>query len=270
MSKLSVTTAWNETTAFVRREAQLLFPLAFLLVSIPAAVLQLVTPEARPGEIPEAGVWVLVLPAAMLLSMMGSVAICYLVLRPNSSVGEAMSRALRRLPTIIGALLVLIAGGVLVSLVAGIVIGALAVAGGGATPQASPLAMFLVALLIVALLLLWVRLLLITPIAAQEEGGPIQLLRRSWRLTAGRFWKLVGLVLLTGLVVGVLSLAISGVLGSLIILLLGQPDRGTVSGSLILLLGAIVNCVVVVFFTVLLARIYAQLAGQVGDGTSGT
>ena len=42
MANLSITTAWNETVAFIAREARLVLPIAFLLLALPGAAMQLV------------------------------------------------------------------------------------------------------------------------------------------------------------------------------------------------------------------------------------
>ena len=44
MANLSITEAWNETVAFVTREAHLLFPVSFLLIALPAGLAQLLAP----------------------------------------------------------------------------------------------------------------------------------------------------------------------------------------------------------------------------------
>jgi len=58
---LSVGTAWDETAAFAKREAWL-FPIAFFLHSLPAAILRLVAPVTASGRVPEGGWWLLFVP----------------------------------------------------------------------------------------------------------------------------------------------------------------------------------------------------------------
>jgi hypothetical protein len=78
---LSVGTAWNETAAFAKREARFLFPIAFFLHSLPAAILQLIAPVTAPGRLPEAGPWLLFVPAVPAASLIGALANCRLALR---------------------------------------------------------------------------------------------------------------------------------------------------------------------------------------------
>jgi hypothetical protein len=59
----------------------------------------------------------------------------------------------------------------------------------------------------------------------------------------------------------IVSLAVSSVGGVLIHLFAGTPERGNFAFFLVLLLGAILSMFYVTYFTTLIARIYAQLAG---------
>jgi hypothetical protein len=56
---------------------------------------------------------------------------------------------------------------------------------------------------------LWVKLALAAPALLLENVGPTGALRRSWELVRGSWWRLFGILLLTGLLVG----AVGGVLG---------------------------------------------------------
>ena len=105
-----------------------------------------------------------------------------------------------------------------------------------------------------------VRLMLSTPVAAAEAGGPIAILRRSWRLTGSHFWQLLGLLLLVTVLVLVVALVVQLVGGSLIVLIAGTPQPGSLSAILLLLLSAIMNTVVTVYLATLISRVYAQLA----------
>ena len=87
------------------------------------------------------------------------------------------------------------------------------------------LAVIPVLLAIPLLVFLWTRLLLANPIGAMEPGGPVTILKRSWALTAGRFWQLLGFLILLMIVAIVASGAIAAVGGSLIALTSGRPGR---------------------------------------------
>ncbi|MDQ4088127.1 MAG: hypothetical protein M3177_09005, partial [Pseudomonadota bacterium] len=98
-------------------------------------------------------------------------------------------------------------------------------------------------------------------VAAAEPVGPVTVIRRSWDLTRGHFGKLLGFILLVLLVFAIVSIVVGAVGGLLIVLLVGQPDPGSLSAFLIVLVGVAVNMVATVYLTALNARIYRQLSG---------
>ena len=262
MVNLSITTAWNETTSFVQREARLLFPIAFLLIALPGGLLQMMMPMTVPGQPPQFGAWLLLVPVAIIASMIGTIAISYLALRPGASVGEALAIAGRRF-------LMLFAASLLIGLAATIVLLPLIfiIGGSAAMSNNDPAAMIgLVGLFaivfLVAALALWVRLMLMTAVTAAEASGPIGIITRSWELTRGHFWKLLGFALLALVVFMVVSMVVGAIGGIVIVLLAGVPQPGSFAAFLIMLVGALVNMVMTVYFTALLVRIYVQLTGS--------
>ncbi len=272
MASLSITTAWNETATFVKREAALLFPLAFMLIALPVAVIEAVAPAARPGEVPAAGLWLVLVPVVAVAAIVGNLAISYLALRPGTSVAEALVRGLRRLLPMLGAaMLVLLAClalffvvSILVALAVPGVVAAAASAAPGAPPDPAMVraTLIMAVILVPAILFIAVRLMLMTPAAAAEDIGPLAIIRRSWRLTSGHFWKLLGFILLVGILFWIVSFAITAVGGSIAILVAGPLRPGSASAFLIILLMAAVNTLVAPLMASLIARIYAQLAGD--------
>lgn len=259
MATLSISEAWNESAGFARREAQLLFPVAFLLMALPSAVMQLFTPQTVPGQLPEPGLWLAFLPVVIVLSLVGTLAITHLALKPGSSVAEALQLGARRFIFLLGAaLLVSVAGGLLVLPLAIIA----TILGGATTGAPTPAAVGLLILFCLPVLVFfWVRLVLMTPVAAAESGGPIAIVRRSWALTSGRFWPLLGFLILCVIVLFVLSIAVGAIGGLLIFVIAGAPEPGSLAMLFVLLLSAVVNAIVGALLAVVLARIYAQLAG---------
>jgi hypothetical protein len=268
MTKLSITTAWNETAAFVGREARLLFPLAFMLIALPVAAMSAFTPApAGPGELPGPGLWLLLLPLAAIASMIGNIAISHLALRPGASVGEGIARGGARFAMLLGAAILLgLAGVAALFIIAMIVMmlvpGAMTGAQSGVpTPAVASATLLMVALILPLLVYFGARLLVMTPVAAAEEGGPLALIKRSWQLTAGNTWKLVGFILLVAIAVGILGAAIESVAGLAAGLLIGPIAPGSLSALVVIVVMAGVNTVIGVYLATLIARIYAQLAG---------
>lgn len=272
MANLSITRAWNEAAEFVRREAGLIFPVAFLLLALPNALLEAFTPPApAPGESPEPGLWLLLIPLLGLASIVGNVAISYLALRPGSSVGEALRRGAGRMPALLGAgLLVGLGFLILFFIVAGIVFalvpGAIAAVEAGATTGAMVTAVTIVFLLVLPVAFYFgARLMLTTPVAAAEGAGVFQILKRSWQLTTGHVWKLVGFLVLVGILVGVLTGAIRAVTGILFAIVAGPLEPGSTSAWLVIVVMSLANMVVFAYLNTTIARIYAQLAGERTD-----
>lgn len=104
---LPVSRLWDETTAFVRREAHLLSPLALATLGIGQALLEIAVQLLRQG-VGLADLLPLLIPAALLV-LGGQLSIIALVLMPGSSVAEALKRGFGALPRFVGSLALVIA-----------------------------------------------------------------------------------------------------------------------------------------------------------------
>lgn len=254
MAAMSIGKAWEEAVAFVSREGSLLFPVALLFVALPGLILQEMTPpqlarwnmaQAMP-QVP-ASFWLAMLLAAILI-WFGSLTLFALALRPGISVGEALRLSLSRLPVLLGTALVaagaLLLYAVMVAFVA-VLVGFLG----------QPLAaMVMVVAMMGGVLFLGVRLILLNPVVIDGQDGVIAALRRSWALTRGHFWRLLGFVLILTLlsaIVGTAAQAIFGVIGGLVAGANGARLAGGIAA-------AAVSTVVQVYMLVMLARLYRQ------------
>jgi hypothetical protein len=270
MPRLSITQAWNETAEFVKRDFGPLFAIALALIALPNFALQALVPApAAAGGGTKMLLWGLLLLVALLCSMTGSLAISALALGRENVVGRSIAYGFRRMPAMLGASVLvfiplIVVAAVLAALL-GITVETLAV------PTPANVGRLLLYLLVVTILLMpiGVRLMLMTPVAAGEPVGPVAIVRRSWRLTSGHFWKLLGFILLLVIVLLVVTIAVSAVFGILIALVLGRPQPGSLAALLMLLVTGVVNAAFTVVFTTMVARIYAQLAGG-GAATTGS
>jgi hypothetical protein len=135
-----------------------------------------------------------------------------------------------------------------------------AMSGGPPDPRTGAVFVLLLFLVMVPLFaFVWTRMMLSNAIAAVESGGPIAILKRSWRLTGPWFWPLLGFVVLSFVLATVVSFAAQAVFGIPIFALAGPPRPGSLSAVLILLVSAAINSIVTVFLTTMIARVYAQL-----------
>jgi membrane-anchored glycerophosphoryl diester phosphodiesterase (GDPDase) len=271
--KLSITKAWDEASAFVKQEAATLFLIAFALSVLPGLILQALfarvlgpAMQANPGNAPDLAPFVAALPIfllllipVILLSLWGSLTINVLALRRETVVGSAFRRAARRILPLLGATLLLIVAATVAILP---FMGAL---GFGLAQGRVGLTLVLGLVLWVAFIFVAIRLMLMAPVAAAEPVGPIDVIRRSWALTAGHFWKLLGFFLLLMIVFLVLVLVVGSVVGIVVTLVAGQPQPGSLGSFLLQVITGIVQAVFVTYFIVLVARIYEQLSGNVGS-----
>ncbi|HZF96197.1 MAG TPA: hypothetical protein VEZ20_15145 [Allosphingosinicella sp.] len=265
MAKLSLNDAWNDTAAFVKREWRLLVPIALLLNALPMAFATALMPSISPQSPFQPGLWLLAIPVAAFIGIVGNVAICWLAMSSGRSVGEGLKRGVARfLPLFALYLLVGLATGLLFLIVA-------AIAGllfSGLDPQSpSPgalagLGLLLLLVMVPALLVLSVRLMMAAPVAAAEEGGPIAILKRSLALTRPVFWPLLGFLILTTVLSLVVQRVGTAIVGIPILLVAGPPREGGISQVLLLLVGAAIATVVTVYLTTMVARIYLRLAGR--------
>ena len=254
MAGLSITDAWNETVAFMGREGRLVLPVGFMLIALPGAIIQVATPATRPNELPEPGLWLAFVPFAIALTLIGNLAISVLALKPGTSVGEAIQQGVRRFLPVLGAVLLIGLASMLA--MAPVVL----LAAGAAVALGNPaLAVVPVLFVIPLLIFLWTRLLLANPIGAVEPGGPVAILKRSWALTTGGFWRLLGFLILLLIVGLVASGAVGAVGGTLIALAFGPIRPDSLSFYLTLILSTLVQAGLASIFAVMVARIYAQL-----------
>lgn len=252
-SRMPISEAWNDTVAFVGREGALLFPVAFALIALPAIIFQAAMPAVEPGAQPEAGAWMLLLLPLLVFTIVGTLTLSALALQGGLSVGEAIGLALRRLLPFLGAVgLIGLAGmAIMVPLsVASVVLG-------GSERAAM---MLLMPLTLIVFILVSVRLVFINPVAAREDGGPIAVIRRSWMLTRGHFWKLFTFFALLMLITIVATVAVNAVAGILLTVTIGSPVENEVSKLLALIASGIVNTIVSVFTIVVVAKLYARVS----------
>ena len=262
---LSIGKAWEEAAAFLAREGRLVAPVALALFALPSALLNWAYPT---GSVTAAGgANSLALLLVLLVMMAGQMTIVILATGWHGSIGEALGKAARRVPTLLLSALVIFGPLLIIFSIA--LAAALMAAGisdpATVTPETLakvPGVAWLILLMMVVLLVLGVRMLPMSAVAATEQVGPIAVLKRSWRLTRGQFWRLLALLLLLVVAALVLSYAVSVVVGSVATLALGEPRPFNVAALIIALAGGFVSALVSSVSAAMVARIYAQLADQ--------
>ena len=255
---VSIGTAWSEAAAFVRREKTLLAPLVLALMVVPATVAQLIQPSnpfAGPGGFEP---WMGVALAALLVGLVGQMAVSRLAMGGKDSLGGTITLALTRLPATIGAFFLFFLC-LSLSLVPAIVV--LTLLGGAATTVA-------LANLLTLLVLFGAtpRILLAPAIAMDARLGPWGLVKATWRATHGQYWRLIGFFLLFLAASLIFALAASSVVGSIAALALGPPEPMSVSRLSIALVGGLVQGAVATIYAAMIGRIVAQLPERSTSG----
>jgi hypothetical protein len=262
MASLSISKAWEESVAVLTRDGRLVTSVALALIVLPQTVAGAISPPPTlSGANAPSWAGVMMLLVAI-LGITGEIAIMRLALG-RISVGEAIAHGGRRVGPALLALALIVLGFAIVAVPIMLAIGGSAGVQSLSTDQPSPAAGGAILLVLILGLFAAPRFQLIVPAAAGEDGGPIHLLRRGWKLADGAYWKLFLFLLLIVLVAVVVVLFV----GQIMVGLLVRTAFGTVHplsiGALVAaLLTSVVAAAFAAVFSVMLARIYAQLSGR--------
>lgn len=274
MSGLSISTAWEECRALMVRDGKLFAAVALALVALPTAVTGVLNPGGRSSDV--SATWVdLVVIVASLIALSGQLALIRLALGPSITVGGAIGHGIRRTPVYLVAAVIIVAA-MLVALIPCALLLAIMGVPLDRASESVPMSpgVVLVGILYLALVsYIGVRMILAAPAASAEAIGPIAVLRRSWDLTLGHWWRLFGFLLAFFIGAVVLLLAIGAALGVFATVAFGPVTALSAGALVVALVQALANAVISTLFAVMLARIYVQLAGgavQASVPSSGT
>ncbi len=255
MARLSISKAWEEARGTVGRNGSLLTTVGLAMFVLPGVVSDLVTPDAPAGQIPPLGGWTAIAAIAILVALVGQLAVIRLAIGSGPTIGEAIGHGARRAPvyflaTLIWILPFLLVGAMLFGVIA-------------RDPQEAPPAALL-ALLVLACIMLFfaIRMLMTSPVASAEALGPVGIVRRSWQLTAGNGLRLFVFFLLFIIVFVVAAMAVGAIIGVIAELVLGGTEPMSIGALFVSLVTQMVSAAVSVVLMVMLARIYVQLAGD--------
>lgn len=261
----TMSTVWDRTADFLSDNLAALMPIVLLGLFVPLTLLGNLMPLMKSnGQVADIAIGGIVFFLS-LVTIWGGIAITALAFDPAAGRGAAVATANRRLLPVLGISLVTTVIALLFAMPIGVALGlsgmdmtALA-AGRQPAPPTNPGAIGFVGLYFLALIpfLLWAYarfVLLITPIMVMERRG-VGVYGRSFVLTRGIGWKVVGIILLYGIVSWVASAAANAVFGSVFRLLIG--GEGTI--TLASVLTHIVVAATSTLFSVLAAAFVAKL-----------
>jgi hypothetical protein len=269
-TKLDMGRAWTQTTALIGANKDTISAIAGLFFFLPSFAAALFVPDmvnppqaATPaGDDPQAAMqalvdqmsafyaanWPLFL-GITIAGFIGSMSLLALLTdRGNPTVGEALGKGLKSIPSYIAAQ-------ILSALAAGLALGL--PLGLAATFAPAGVTAVLGIAVIVGIIYMFVKFALIAPvIAIDEERNPVTAITRSWRLTKGNSLRIFAFLVLLFAVIVIIGALVQGVLTVVFSAIGGEVARigiGAVS--------ALVNAVMTVIFLVVLAAIHRQLAG---------
>ena len=239
--KFSYSAVWDDAARLLRANASLLLAVAGVFLFLPSVLTGYFAPQPTgSGEGPTLAMlvahinenWPLLL-VVNIVGFVGNLALLILALDDDRpTVGAALKAALLLVPLYF-----------LVSLMSGLVV----MAG-------------LFAFIVPGLYLMG-RVALTGPvIVAEGRRGPIAVIRRSFAVTKGHGWAMVGLILIVVLTFFIVSLALTTVFGSIFLLFDKAAGGGGVGALLLLILDAAVGTIFNTVLIVLLASLYRRLA----------
>lgn len=262
MPSLSISRAWDETKALFASDGRLFTTVALALMGLPSMITGLVEPQGMGLENRGLRPFDLLLLAFMILALVGQLALVRLALKPSITVGGAIAHGARRMPIYLVTALILGAGLVAITIPLAIVAKLAGAPLDGAMTAMTPAAALVLLVLFVVVMFVAVRMMMGTPVATAERVGPVAIIKRSWHLTQGVWWKLLGFLVMIVIAALVVLLAISAVAGSLVTIAFGPIEPMSVSALVLGFFQGLFNAAFTALFAVMLARIYVQLSGK--------
>jgi len=221
VTRLSIEASFAWAQRFVAREWGLVLPIALAFIAFPQLALALVTPADLQqalttvpikdmARVQSAMAWLApAVVAIVAIGGVGGLAITALALTPRMSVGEAIVLAVRRLPVLVGSVLLLCIGLLFFAVVEVTVLVVIGL---------DPLRVQLIAaiLMIAASFALLVRMSPLPGVIVDRRIGPIDAIGETWSLGRGAGWKMLLAILIYYLGAIVIVIALGSALGACI------------------------------------------------------
>jgi hypothetical protein len=234
----SYSAVWDDTVRLLRSHGSLVAAVAGVFIFLPGLLTAYMLPQPQAETFPRllelmteylqrAWPWILL---ERLVNLLGTIAILRLVFpRSTSTVGAVIAASVALVPTYFAAV-------ILTNLM--LCIGFL--------------------LLILPGLYLIGRLTPVGPvIVAEERRNPIDAIRRSFELTAGKGWAVAGMVIVVAVAGTIVTMVVNNLLGLLLLLVAGKD----VGGFLSMVVVAATAAIFATLLTLLYAAIYRRLSG---------
>ena len=275
--------AWTEAVASVGAHRAVIWPVAGVFFLLPGLLWvwffsdiqqEMMAAMGNPATARGAmrGMFVQIMPymlVLMVIQAVGNMSLMGLFTdRSRPTVGQVIINAVRSLPTVVGAALLIFLAYMVIGLVAVLIIGVII-----AVTKVKAIAVVLAIAAMVALFWALTRLSLLLPVIVIDRvGNPVTALTRAWRLTKGSAGSLFLFYFLLLVAYLVIAMVVQMALG----LLLGMGVMGAgraMSGGPLIALGmvsGIIGTAAAVMLNAVLAAVHRQLAGPSADAYSDT
>ncbi len=265
-AKLDMGKAWNDATALLARNKDVVWVMAGMFFFLPTAIVGMVTPQSEPVPPPQnaspeqvidqmgaqlsavyADVWWIMILGGIVQAIGVLALLTLLTDRGRPTVGEALKTGAVGVLSYIGAEVLFYFG---LAAIIGIVVG------GGFAANAA-IGGILVIPALIFLIYASIKISLLAPvIAIEKQRNPIAAISRSWKLTKGNSLRIFAFYVLLLVVIVVLSLIAGLVLGLFAAI-------GKSVGTIILVLGqALISMAYTTVLVAVMASIYYQLSGE--------
>jgi hypothetical protein len=253
---------WDRTTAFLGEHLSAILPVVVLAIFLPSAIQASIAPLALHSDTARLSVNGASLLFS-LISLWGQLAIVAWAIDPAGGGAVASRVASRRLLPMIAVALLLLIGALLLIAPIPVVLGlsgydlqaAMNGQQGEVPPNAAGFVVLYALVLLPVFLLLGSRLALVTPLVVAERRGA-GVFARSFALTRGIAWKIIGVLVLLLIVAFVSVLAARTVFGSILQLIAGGDGDVTVATVLTAIIVSTVSTGFTVLATVFTAKLY--------------
>lgn len=233
--------AWEEAVRMLKANKELVLVLAGLFFFLPTFALGIFVPETLTGpDLANAAdpvqetaayynrnsLWLLLV---QIIQFLGMLSILALFARRRPTVGQAIkSGGIVLLPLIVAQLFLTLAIGVIGGTIVGIV-----------AAVSVPLAYAVAILVLLVILFVTARLAPLMPLmVAEHRLNPFRALVDSWRMTAGRGWRILGFLLLIGIAIMVVSMLLSGATSLVAALIANANAANLIASALTAIFGA--------------------------------
>lgn len=264
-------TVWDRALEVLRGRASIMAPIAALAIFLPTVANNAVVAYGQPTAGAGASVGTSALGAVVSLLVLiagvwGQLALLAIATDPATTRDDAGRQATRRLGPALGVVIVLVAIFALLLLPAII---PLVQAGldmsnpqsvQSLPPGTAGFSLLYVFLFALAAIVIGARLILINPVILNERRG-LGAIRQSFQLTRGLTWRIVGVMLLFGILLLIAMFAAQAVTALIFRLILGADALPTVT-FLSSTVGAVVSTALTVVAAAFTAQLYVAVTGK--------